>query len=707
MRYFYFLAVLFSGMLMGQHIDPYVNVHLQKMEKAGMQEDFRLIVSGEENIAEQLENEGFRVQTRIPGFATVSVNREGLGRLIGQEGIKRISMNPRKEIHNDLAVPYQNVHEAYGKGYTGTNVIVGVVDTGIDFYNPLFRNGDGSTRILYIWDQTSGGASPPGGYAYGDEYTEVQINSDLDSGVPNSIVPQVDTDGHGTHVTGSVAGIDLSMSPDTLFGSAKEANIIFVKTTFWGADILDAVEYIFAQATAAGKPAVVNLSLGSQYGPHDGKDDETTAMDALTGPGKVVVRSAGNSGGDFVHYYANSVVTNDDIVFAFCQYVTAWLEVGDSLSSATLNWETGSIDNLTVGGSENSANVYMDVVHSTMTGNSKIAIYIFINNQDLQDKTFTLTLNSLADMNDSETIERHAWTSDHALFSPYGGFSQGSSYSGMHYPYTLGNEACGNNVIAVGAFMSREWWQAFDGNTYHYVDAGSEGGIANFSSIGPTADERQKPDIVAGGTQIISGKSKDASYSDPFVAPVPFNDRFSYSQGTSMSSPVAAGAIALLLEKNPSWSHMEVMNYLSTNAQGTSSDSSETVVKTKNDPNTWDRVFGFGAIDLTDAFTSTSIGGEDGALVKEYSLEQNYPNPFNPSTVITYQLPVDSRVDLVIYNALGQKVRTLLSGQQRVGQHELTWDGRNDEGQLVSSGVYFYQLKAGEYQQVKKMMLLK
>ncbi|MCB0266181.1 MAG: T9SS type A sorting domain-containing protein, partial [Calditrichaeota bacterium] len=100
--------------------------------------------------------------------------------------------------------------------------------------------------------------------------------------------------------------------------------------------------------------------------------------------------------------------------------------------------------------------------------------------------------------------------------------------------------------------------------------------------------------------------------------------------------------------------------------------------------------------------------GEPLAIIPtEYSLEQNYPNPFNPTTVINYQLPVVSNVKLVIYNTLGQQVRTLVSGSQNAGSYTVQWDGRNDTGQKVASGMYLYRITAGSFVQTRKMMLMK
>ncbi len=94
-------------------------------------------------------------------------------------------------------------------------------------------------------------------------------------------------------------------------------------------------------------------------------------------------------------------------------------------------------------------------------------------------------------------------------------------------------------------------------------------------------------------------------------------------------------------------------------------------------------------------------------LPQEYVLHQNYPNPFNPTTEIRFSLPSAGDVTLQVYNLLGQQVRSLAGGFYEAGSHTLSWDGTNQAGQSVSSGVYFYRLQAGSFEETKKMMLLK
>ncbi len=114
----------------------------------------------------------------------------------------------------------------------------------------------------------------------------------------------------------------------------------------------------------------------------------------------------------------------------------------------------------------------------------------------------------------------------------------------------------------------------------------------------------------------------------------------------------------------------------------------------------------------------TSIGEVHFQVVTGFELSQNYPNPFNPTTAIRYQLPKSGSVELTIYNLLGQEIRKLVNENRIAGQYTVQWDGRDETGAAVASGVYLYRLKAGEpsggspgaaqgFVETKKMLLLR
>ena len=90
-----------------------------------------------------------------------------------------------------------------------------------------------------------------------------------------------------------------------------------------------------------------------------------------------------------------------------------------------------------------------------------------------------------------------------------------------------------------------------------------------------------------------------------------------------------------------------------------------------------------------------------------FALHHNYPNPFNPITIIEYDIPIESDVHLVIYDLLGRQVKTLVNGYQKAGYKSMKWNGTNDQGRMVSAGMYFYHLQSGKFSKVRKMILLK
>lgn len=117
--------------------------------------------------------------------------------------------------------------------------------------------------------------------------------------------------------------------------------------------------------------------------------------------------------------------------------------------------------------------------------------------------------------------------------------------------------------------------------------------------------------------------------------------------------------------------------------------------------------FNLNIVSFTDAIIASSIENPEPPVPKEFVLEQNYPNPFNASTTIKYQLPKEVEVKLTIYNILGQRVRNLLDKKQNAGFYAIEWDGKNKVNSKVATGVYFYKLRAGDFVQTKKMLLLK
>ena len=130
-----------------------------------------------------------------------------------------------------------------------------------------------------------------------------------------------------------------------------------------------------------------------------------------------------------------------------------------------------------------------------------------------------------------------------------------------------------------------------------------------------------------------------------------------------------------------------------------------------NDPNNWfiaDELRFLADFRTGQPLQITAINDPGNSNVPNiFQLDQNYPNPFNPATEIRYQLPKSSDVTLFIYNTLGQKVRTLVNSHQSAGRYQVKWNGKDDAGRQVASGVYFYKVLAGSFSQVRKMILMR
>jgi subtilisin family serine protease len=234
---------------------------------------------------------------------------------------------------------------------------------------------------------------------------------------------------------------------------------------------------------------------------------------------------------------------------------------------------------------------------------------------------------------------------------------------------TLNAPADADSILAVGA-------------------ANSDGSRASFSSVGPTTDvpSRIKPDITAQGAQIIA-----ASGANP--------TGYILTQGTSLSSPLAAGTAALLIQAKPDASPMEIIQAL----KGTASQASSP-----------DNLYGWGILDAVNAIvhltgTDTIVSP---TVPEGFVLSQNYPNPFNPGTRLRYELPEAASVTITVFDVLGREIKKLREANQRTGTFFVDWDGTDSNGIPVSSGVYIARLRAVGVSRStgavdRKMMLMK
>ncbi|WFR55280.1 S8 family peptidase [Anaerocolumna sp. AGMB13025] len=211
---------------------------------------------------------------------------------------------------------------------TGNGVLVGLVDTGIIYTNPIFRYPDNTTKIAAIWDQSiDSDTSYPPNYFYGTEYTREQINEALNSLNPFDVVPSMDTIGEGTAMAGIAAGLYDENS--NFAGVAINAELLIVKLKpakanlmdFFGipedaicfqeSDIMMGISYLLSKATSLNRPIAICLGIGSSQGSHKGEDIMSNYLLEIGEiPGNAIVLAAGNEGSQRHHYYGEIVPPN-------------------------------------------------------------------------------------------------------------------------------------------------------------------------------------------------------------------------------------------------------------------------------------------------------------------------------------------------------------------------------------------------------------
>lgn len=498
-----------------------------------------------------LRRQGGLIGTRAAGWVTARVPYSSLAALLREPGVRAVYAAPTALPTNDLGgadIRVSDVRTRVGHdfvGFTGRGVVVGIIDTGLDLNHADFIDAiSGLTRVHRLWDQTESG-TPPSGFSYGNECTGEQIDA--------GACPQTDSHGHGTHVTGTAAGSGRATGRDQpayqFTGVAPEATLVIVKTNFSFDAVVDGISYIFSVASQLGQPAVVNMSLGSDYGPHDGTRPSELMMNALSGPGRILVSSAGNSGsnpvriegghGDRIHVMG-TVATGEALEHELDARSTTYIFVdlwysGDDTLSFTLEGPSETISATTGDGTVASPSGHMRISvpgETDATNGDREAIV------EVLDSEIATYLLRVRGVNCEDMEPYHGWlVSGDAEFT--------ANFSNSHL---VGTPGTATRAIAVGAYTTRESWVALDGNVHTFLSRSETGQITWFSSVGPRRDGVLKPEIAAPGSGIASSISRDSYVKIALTMP---DGVHTIKQGTSMSSPHTAGAVALFLQADP------------------------------------------------------------------------------------------------------------------------------------------------------------
>ena len=493
---------------------------------------WELIVKYTGDIQSVAKRYGASAVVLLGGYAIVTLPQEHINEFADCAEVVYIEKPHRLFFSDRQALERSCVYYAWSEPYSlsGEGVLAAVIDSGIDWKNTDFRNSDGSTRILKLWDQTvapeSSGYAPPEGYVVGTEYNRDVINLALsgDEAALRSMNLSRDYSGHGTFVTGIAAGNGQGMA-GSFRGVAFESELIIVKlgdseqrqfprTT----RLMEAVNYCIMEAQKAGKPVVINMSFGNNQGSHDGTDLLSTYLNAASDVWKnVIVCGSGNEAGNGIH--ASGMLSGrkaESVELAVGEYESGfnlqlWKNYSDEYGVELIAPSGERSGNLRTYGADRMSldNTQVYVYYGQPTPYSRYQQLYFefvpaggyvtpgvwrivLTPVRIVDGRYDLWLQESATLNE-----------DTRFFSP-------SEETTLTVPSAAGK------VITVGAYNSR-------------TDA-----YADFSGRGYTrTNDNIKPDIVAPGVNIVS---------------TAVNGGYTVRSGTSMAVPFVSGSAALLMQ---------------------------------------------------------------------------------------------------------------------------------------------------------------
>lgn len=536
---------------------------------------FIILNDGEELPIDKLNKIGVTINSEAGNIFTASIPYDALEKVAEIDAVKTIDAARTVHPLNNLSRAASNVDAIHSglelaNAYKGSGVVVGIVDVGIDFNHINFKDSNGNSRvkIAALYNSTSKAV-----HTYD---TPLNISS---------LTTDYSASSHGTHVSGIAAG---SYSDNNFYGMAPESELVLygLGENMTDANIINGIKTIFNYADQVGKPAVVNISLGINTGPHDGTYSYNKAIEELTKEGRIVVMAVGNEGNTKIHINKTFTATDKNSVqFAtipeysdsfYYTGVDAWshdnkpfgvqffiyniitkeeaetseIYYPTSADSKKYSWTTTKFDGTITSycglASENNRyNIYTELNGSCSTSLYRVGLKFYGENG----------------------TEVDCWCDSNSILTNQGNtsYTEGDSNSSFNDLTT------GNSIITIGAYSTRRSYDAVDGRTYLYSTA-TLNDIAFFSSYGTDINGRNYPDVVAPGFCVISSvNGYDTTTTDTngnYLASVitPSGSSRSYHWGdmlgTSMAAPAATGIVALWLQANPDLSPSEVRNIM-------------------------------------------------------------------------------------------------------------------------------------------------
>ena len=560
---------------------------------------------GEKCPTKQLEQMGIEIRYQIDDMVVLNVPADKLLLLENVEAFSYIRADDIKSKINDKARKATNVEKVNNataaaaqqlpKAYTGEGVVIGVIDSGIDYNHAAFRNDDGTTRIKKVIDYSKDNIKQ----VYDTEEAIMALTTDEN------------TDSHGTHVAAIAGGSDLG---NGLQGMAPQAELVlcglgdYISAT----NIAECIKDIFEYADEQNKPAVINLSLSSSIGLHDGSDIVSKTVATLTEngtkSGRTFVAGAGNSAVNWQSIVKKFDNTTDELKTVlgaailpqtelsvpvayntnYCLYADDYQDF--SVELKVVNLKTGEISEvgnhtLDIFDYPTPVNVFKTELPTLAGGTAVVySLELMMTGISMNDEDLRLAFVVKAG-HAEQTIKMICSGDDNAepcFDAPAGlaGFTKGNG------DFALNTSICNDYVISVGSYITRGAWYNYNNEIARYTESGLTGKyqeigeISDFSSYGIDDNGKARPTLLAPGHGIISGannydgnlfmenvpgtvdESNISTFLCSYVEKHGRKNWYVLEQGTSMATPVTSGIVALWMQANPTLTTNKILSVL-------------------------------------------------------------------------------------------------------------------------------------------------